>query len=39
MQVKILRVLQERSFERVGGVETILTDVRIIAADYKDLSK
>ena len=39
MQVKILRVLQERSFERVGGVETILTDVRIIAATHKDLEQ
>ena len=37
MQVKILRVLQERSFERVGGVETIQTDVRIIAATHKRL--
>ena len=39
MQVKLLRVLQERSFERVGGVETIQTDVRIIAATHKDLEK
>ena len=39
MQVKILRVLQERSFERVGGVETIQTDVRIIAATHKDLEQ
>ena len=39
MQVKILRVLQEKSFERVGGVETILTDVRIIAATHKDLEQ
>ena len=39
MQVKLLRVLQERSFERVGGVETIQTDVRIIAATHKDLEQ
>ncbi len=37
MQVKILRVLQERCFERVGGNKTIETDVRIIAATHKDL--
>ena len=37
MQVKILRVLQERCFERVGGNKTIDTDVRIIAATHKDL--
>lgn len=37
MQVKLLRVLQERSFERVGGVKTIQTDVRILAATHKDL--
>lgn len=39
MQVKLLRVLQERSFERVGGVGTIQTDVRIIAATHKDLEQ
>ena len=39
MQVKLLRVLQERSFERVGGVKTIQTDVRILAATHKDLEK
>lgn len=39
MQVKILRVLQERSFERVGGNKTIKADVRIIAATHKDLEK
>src|SRR5690606_21061334 len=38
MQVKILRVLQERSFERVGSNKTIQTDVRIIAATHKDLA-
>jgi sigma-54 specific flagellar transcriptional regulator A len=37
MQVKILRVLQERTFERVGSNESITTDVRIIAATHKDL--
>ncbi|MEH6472294.1 MAG: sigma-54 dependent transcriptional regulator [Halopseudomonas sp.] len=37
MQVKLLRVLQERCFERVGGNKTIGVDVRIIAATHKDL--
>lgn len=37
MQVKLLRVLQERCFERVGGSKTIECDVRIIAATHKDL--
>ncbi len=37
LQVKILRVLQEREFERVGGVRTIKADVRIIAATNKTL--
>ncbi len=37
MQVKLLRVLQERSFERVGGVKTIQSDVRILAATHKNL--
>jgi two-component system nitrogen regulation response regulator GlnG len=36
-QAKILRVLQEQRFERVGGNETIQTDVRLIAATNKDL--
>ena len=39
MQVKLLRVLQERSFERVGGVKTIQTDVRLLAATHKNLEK
>ena len=37
MQVKILRALQERSFERVGGNKTYHADVRIIAATHKNL--
>jgi sigma-54 specific flagellar transcriptional regulator A len=37
MQVKLLRVLQERCFERVGGTKTIEVDVRIIAATHKHL--
>jgi two-component system nitrogen regulation response regulator GlnG len=37
LQGKILRVLQEQSFERVGGNETIRTNVRIIAATHRDL--
>jgi sigma-54 specific flagellar transcriptional regulator A len=39
MQVKILRVLQEKSFERVGSNKTIHTDVRIIAATHKHLEE
>jgi len=38
-QVKILRVLQEQEFERVGGTETISVDVRVIAATNADLEK
>lgn len=37
MQVKLLRVLQEQEFERVGGVNTIHVDVRIVTATNKDL--
>lgn len=37
MQVKLLRVLQERTFERVGGTRPIKTNVRIIAATHRDL--
>ena len=39
MQVKLLRVLQEREFERVGGEETIPVNVRVICATKKDLKK
>ena len=36
-QAKILRILQEKSFSRVGGTDTIEVDVRVIAATNKDL--
>jgi DNA-binding NtrC family response regulator len=36
-QAKLLRVLQEQAFERVGGSETVRTDVRLIAATHRDL--
>jgi two-component system nitrogen regulation response regulator NtrX len=38
-QAKVLRILQERKFERVGGNKTIEVDVRVIAATNKDLDK
>src|SRR6266849_5319124 len=37
LQAKILRLLQEQSFERIGGNETVRTDVRLIAATHRDL--
>jgi two-component system nitrogen regulation response regulator GlnG len=37
LQAKILRLLQDQTFERVGGNETIRTDVRLIAATHRDL--
>jgi Nif-specific regulatory protein len=38
-QIKLLRVLQEREFERLGGTETIKSNVRLLAATNKDLEK
>ena len=38
-QAKVLRVLQEQSFERLGGTETLCVDVRVISATHKDLLK
>src|SRR5262245_59316755 len=37
LQAKVLRLLQEQAFERVGGNETVRTDVRVIAATHRDL--
>jgi DNA-binding NtrC family response regulator len=39
LQTKLLRVLEEKAFERVGGNKTIYADVRVIAATNKDLSR
>jgi transcriptional regulator with GAF, ATPase, and Fis domain len=39
MQISLLRVLQEKEFERVGGNKTIRTDVRVITATNRNLEK
>ena len=39
LQAKLLRVLQEKQFERVGGTETVATDARIVAATSQDLEQ
>ena len=39
MQVKLLRVLQERTYERVGGTQAIKADVRVVAATHRDLEQ
>jgi DNA-binding NtrC family response regulator len=39
LQVKLLRALQERRFERVGGMATVQVDVRVVAATHRDLQQ
>jgi two-component system response regulator AtoC len=39
LQAKLLRVLQDRQFERMGGTETLTTDARIVAASHQDLER
>lgn len=39
MQVKLLRVIQEKTFQRLGGVQSITSNVRIVAATHQDLQK
>ena len=39
VQIKLLRVLQERAFERLGGTETLRVDVRVVAATHRDLDE
>src|SRR5262249_10248078 len=38
-QAKLLRVIQENAFERVGGAETVKVDVRLVAATHRDLAR
>ncbi|MGD8568116.1 MAG: sigma-54 dependent transcriptional regulator [Gammaproteobacteria bacterium] len=39
MQVKLLRVLQERTFERIGGTKQLIADVRVVAATHRNLEE